>query len=121
MSDEIEDDWIWLIATISRAADRNWEISGSRTLSNEAAEDLKAKGRFINEVVKQREFERVVEAVRRWVETLEGVERQLRDQGTLSAGLRAAAALDLIALARSVELCEDALVETARRGAALDA
>jgi hypothetical protein len=119
--DRGEDDWIWLIATISRAADRNWEIRGTQTLSNEAAEVLQAKGRLINEVAKQREFNRLVEAVRRWAETLTGVERQLRDQGTLSAGLRVAVALDFIAMARAVELCEEALVETSQRAAAVDA
>lgn len=115
-----EDEWTWLIATVRRAAEGRWEVTGTRPLSAREAEDLEAKGRFITEVANQREFRRVVDAVQRWLETLRNVERHLRDRGSVPAALRTAAALDLIALARAVDLCEAALLDAVRRGAALD-
>ena len=107
---------VWVIATITSAGDRKWDVSGSRQLSSAEVEDLQHKGRMINEVAKQRDFERVLEAAQRWLATLDTAQHQLQDRGSLLAGLRIAAALDLVALSRAAELCEQSFATAVQRG-----
>jgi hypothetical protein len=101
-----DDEPVWVLATITSAGDRTWNIAGSRQLCSAEVEDLQHKGRLINEVAKQRDFERVLDAAKRWLATLDASQHQLQERGSLSAGLRIAAALDLVALSRAAELCE---------------
>lgn len=104
----------WTLGGISRGGERQWSVTGSRSLSQPEAEQLQRHVRLIRELAQQQDLNAVIETLARLLETLASARHQLRDHDSLSTGLATALALDLSAAAYAVDRWETRLLEKVR-------
>ena len=103
----------WTLGKLYRTSEGTTDLHQWRPVSDQEAEQLEASSRLVRDLGSQRDFQSLVAAVERWLETVERVREQLAAGEALPKALLTATALDLAAIAHAAARCERSIVATA--------
>ena len=103
----------WTLGKLRRRPAGGTDLRQWRPVSDQEAEQLQANSRLVRDLGSQRDFQSLVAAVERWLETVERVRERLAAGEALPKALLVAAALDLAAIALAAARCERSILTTA--------
>lgn len=103
----------WTLGKLRRRPDGGTDVHQWRPVSDEEAEQLQANSRLVRDLGSQRDFQSLIAAVERWLETVERVRERLAAGEPLPKALLTAATLDLTANAHAAARCEQGILATA--------
>jgi hypothetical protein len=104
----------WRLGKLYGAAEGAVDLRRWRAVSDEEAEQLQASSRLVSNLASQRDFRGLVDAVGRWIETVERIGTRLAAGQTLPRSVLTMAALDLAAISHAAYRCEQNIVSIAR-------
>jgi hypothetical protein len=113
MAQEVEHDMPSTLGKVWHRPDGTLELHQFRTVSDQEAEQLQASSRLVRQLGSQRDFKSLVQAVGRWLQTIERVRERLAAGKAIPKAVLVSAALDLAAMARASARCEQSALATA--------
>lgn len=96
----------WTLGKLHRRPDGATDLRRYRPVSDQEAEQLQAASRLVRELGSQRDFQSLVQAVERWLRTVEQVRERLASGKAIPKAALALAALDLAAMGHASARCE---------------
>jgi hypothetical protein len=103
----------WTLGKLYRRPDGATDLRQFRPVSDQEAEQLQAGSRLVRELGSQRDFQSLVQAVERWLQTVEQVRERLGAGEAIPKSVLVSAALDLAAMGHAGARCERSVLATA--------
>ena len=103
----------WTLGKLWHTPDGITELRQFRPVSDQEAEQLQASSRLVRELGSHRDFQRLVQAVKRWLQTVERVHQRLVAGEAVPKAVLVSAALDLTAMGHASARCERSALATA--------
>src|ERR1700735_4116089 len=98
MAEAVGHDMPWTLGKLWHTPDGITELRQFRPVSDQEAEQLQASSRLVRELGSHRDFQRLVQAVKRWLQTVERVHQRLVAGEAVPKAVLVSAALDLTAM-----------------------
>lgn len=113
MAEAAEHDMPWTLGKLWQRPDGTMELRQFRPVSDQEAEQLQASSRLVRELGSHRDFQSLVQAVGRWLQTVERVRERLTAGKAIPKAVLVSAALDLAAMGHASARCERSVLATA--------
>lgn len=113
MAQAAEHDMQWMLGNLMHSPDGSQELRRFRAVSDQEAEQLQASARLIRELGSHRDLQSLVQAVQRWLQTVERVRELLVAGKAMPTAVLVSAALDLASMGHASVRCERSVLATA--------